>query len=191
MSSLHLAVVEVGGLVLMQARQAGASYVDRDPALARQVALRARMERILDSLQLDAIAYPTVRQKPTLVGDVQNGGTCNLGAQSGLPSISVPAGFAGDGLPIGIELLGKGFTDTRLVAMAYAFEQSGSRRLAPSTTPALVAGRAPVAAPIVVTTRARGLVATTRLTLDRVHSVLRWSATVTAAPAPARSIAVR
>jgi Asp-tRNA(Asn)/Glu-tRNA(Gln) amidotransferase A subunit family amidase len=63
--------------------------------LARQTALRARMERILDSLQLDAIAYPTVRQKPTLVGEVQNGGTCNLGAQSGLPSISVPAGFAG------------------------------------------------------------------------------------------------
>ncbi|WP_396221449.1 amidase family protein, partial [Gemmatimonas sp.] len=93
--------------------------------LARQTALRARMERILDSLQLDAIAYPTVRQKPTLVGEVQNGGTCNLGAQSGLPSISVPAGFAGDGLPVGIELLGKGFTDTRLVAMAYAFEQSG------------------------------------------------------------------
>ena len=107
-------------------------------ALARQVALRGRMERILDSLQLDAIAYPTVRQKPTLVGDVQNGGTCNLGAQSGLPSISVPAGFAGDGLPIGIELLGKGFTDTRLVAMAYAFEQSGARRRAPSTTPCCV-----------------------------------------------------
>ncbi len=147
-------------------------------ALARQTALRARMERILDSLQLDAIAYPTVRQKPTLVGEVQNGSTCNLGAQSGLPSISVPAGFAGDGLPIGIELLGNGFSDTRLVAMAYAFEQSGARRRAPSTTPSLVAGKAPVAAPIVVTTRARGVVATTRITLDRVHSVLRWSSTV-------------
>jgi len=55
---------------------------------------------------------------------------------------------------------------------------TGARRVAPSTTPALVAGRAPVSAPIVVTTRARGLVATTRITLDRVHSVLRWSATV-------------
>ena len=31
---------------------------------------------------------------------------------------------------------------------------------------------------MVVTTRARGLVATTRITLDRVHSVLRWSSTV-------------
>lgn len=147
-------------------------------ALARQAALRARTERVLDSLSLDAIAYPTVRQKPTLVGEVQNGSTCNLGAQSGLPSISVPAGFAADGLPIGIELLGKGFSDTRLVAMAYAFEQSSARRRAPGTTPALVAGKAPMAAPIVITTRARGLVATTRLTLDRVHSVLRWSSTV-------------
>jgi len=158
-------------------------------ALKRQAALRARMERMLDSLSLDAIAYPTVRQKPTLVGEVQNGSTCNLGAQSGLPSISVPAGFAADGLPVGIELLGKGFSDTRLVAMAYAFEQSGMRRLAPTTTPALVAGKAPVAAPIVVTTRARGIVATTRVTIDRVHSVLRWSATVKStggAPQPAQ-----
>jgi phosphate transport system protein len=46
MSSLHLAVVEVGGLVLMQARQAGASYVDRDPALARQVADRHNLVSI-------------------------------------------------------------------------------------------------------------------------------------------------
>ncbi|WP_411280447.1 amidase family protein [Gemmatimonas sp.] len=161
-------------------------------ALKRQAALRTRMERILDSLSLDAIAYPTVRQKPTLVGEVQNGSTCNLGAQSGLPSISVPAGFAADGLPVGIELLGKGFTDTRLVALAYAFEQSGARRIAPSTTPALVAGKAPVAAPIVVITRARGIVATTRVTLDRVHSVLYWSATVNnAGGAPLSALVLR
>ncbi len=147
-------------------------------ALMRQSALRARMTRLLDSLSLDALAYPTMRQKPALLGEVQNGGTCNLGAQSGLPSISVPAGFSADGLPIGVELLGAGFTDTRLVALAYAFEQSGSRRVRPSTTPALVGGRAPMATPIVVVTNTRDLTVITRLTVDRVASVVRWSATV-------------
>ncbi|WP_439643441.1 amidase [Gemmatimonas sp.] len=111
--------------------------------LSRQAALRARVERVIDSLQLDAIAYPTMRQAPVFPGEIQAGSTCQLGAQSGLPSIAFPAGFTADGLPVSVELLGKAMSDVQLVSFAYAFEQHGSRRRAPSTTPALVAGKAP------------------------------------------------
>jgi hypothetical protein len=135
------------------------------------------MEYLLDSLKLDAIAYPTVRQKPVFPGQVQPGSTCPLGAQSGLPSIAMPVGFTADGLPVSIELLGKAFTDVRLVQLAYAYEQTGARRRAPSTTPALVNGAAPVAAPTVVTVRSGNAVVTARITVDAVRNELRWQVT--------------
>ncbi len=148
-------------------------------ALKRQTQLRERMERILDSLSLDAFAYPTMRQKPTLVGEPQLGGTCNLTAQSGLPSISIPAGFMDEGLPVGIELMGRAMSDVRLVALAYAFEQSGARRRAPSTTPALVRGKAPAAALTIVRASFARAAAEARLTFDAPTSTLRWTVTVT------------
>ena len=151
--------------------------------LRRQSLLRARMERIMDSLSLDALAYPTMRQKPTLAGEPQLGGTCNLSAQSGLPAISIPAGFMAEGLPVGIELLGRAFTDVRLVSLAYAFEQSGPRRRAPSTTPALVRGAAPVATPIVLRVGTPRAVATATLTFDAPRNELRWSVALSGARA--------
>lgn len=111
--------------------------------LAKQAIVRERLIGFLDSLKLDAIAYPTSTRKPVLVGDPQLGGTCALSAQTGLPAISMPAGFTADGLPTGLELLGLPFSDARLVAYAYAFEQAGARRRPPPAAPPLIAGRAP------------------------------------------------
>ena len=149
--------------------------------LARQAALRARMEKLLDSLSLDAVAYPTVRQKPVFPGQVLPGCTCPLGAQSGMPSIAMPAGFTDDGLPVSVELLGKGFTDVKLVAMAYAFEQSGARRRAPTTTPALFGGRAPLPRTATIVSDVNGARVTTVLSIDAVRSELRWNTRTTGA----------
>ncbi|MFA6166901.1 MAG: amidase family protein [Gemmatimonadaceae bacterium] len=111
--------------------------------LAKQAVVRERIIALLDSLKLDAIAYPTSTRKPVLAGDPQLGGTCALSAQTGLPAISMPAGFTADGLPTGLELLGRPFSDARLVAYAYAFEQAGPRRRPPPAAPPLLLGRAP------------------------------------------------
>ena len=151
----------------------------RTNTLLRQQHLQARMERIIDSLSLDAIAYPTMRQKPVLVGEIQLGTTCALSAQSGLPAISIPAGFTAEGLPVGIELIGRRFTDTRLVSLAFAFEQSGVRRKAPSTTPALVGSVAPLHAPVVVRAATTTAVALGRFVYDAPTSSLRWTVSLT------------
>ncbi|MDB4877902.1 MAG: gatAX [Gemmatimonadetes bacterium] len=111
-------------------------------ALAKRNVLQARIVAVLDSLHLDALAYPTMRQRPVIVGDVQAGSTCNLAAQSGLPALSAPAGFMSDGLPVGLELLGRPFADARLVSMAFAFEQAGPRRRPPPAMPPLPAPKA-------------------------------------------------
>ena len=111
--------------------------------LAKQALVRARIIAFLDSLKLDAIAYPTSVRKPVLTGDPQLGSTCALSAQTGLPAISMPAGFTSDGLPTGLELLGRPFSDARLVAYAFAFEQAGPRRRPPVSTPPLINGKPP------------------------------------------------
>ena len=148
------------------------------------------MEFLLDSLQLDVIAYPTVRQKPVFPGQVQPGSTCPLGAQSGLPSIAIPAGFTADGLPVSVELLGKGFSDVRLVQLAFAYEQTGARRRAPGTTPALVNGAAPVATPVVVSLRSGSALVTARITVDPVRNELRWQVT-SSDPAAVSAVVLR
>jgi aspartyl-tRNA(Asn)/glutamyl-tRNA(Gln) amidotransferase subunit A len=44
---------------------------------------------------------------------------------AGLPAVSVPCGFS-DGLPVGLQIVGKAFDESRLLRAAYAFEQSTS-----------------------------------------------------------------
>ncbi len=114
--------------------------------LDRQVTLRKALVDLMDEHGLDAIAYPTLREEPTLIGTAPRGGrTCSLAAHSGLPAISAPAGFTEMHLPVGIELLGRPFDDVRLVSLAYGLEQATTPRRAPHRTPELVEARVPEA----------------------------------------------
>ena len=121
-------------------------------ARVKRAAVRDLVLATMDELKLDVLAYPPLLRKPTIVGEGQPGSTCQLSASSGLPAISMPAGFTDDGVPIGIELLGRAWTEAKLLAIAFAYEQAAHHRRAPSTTPALVNGRAPAPKTFVVAT---------------------------------------
>jgi aspartyl-tRNA(Asn)/glutamyl-tRNA(Gln) amidotransferase subunit A len=41
-----------------------------------------------------------------------------------LPTISVPCGFTKAGLPIGLQISGPNFAETRVLALAHAYEQA-------------------------------------------------------------------
>ncbi len=43
---------------------------------------------------------------------------------AGVPGISVPCGFTADGLPIGLQLIGKHFDEETILKVAFAYEQS-------------------------------------------------------------------
>jgi len=46
---------------------------------------------------------------------------CNL---AGLPGLSLPCGFTGEGLPVGLQILGNFFQEEKILRVAWAYEQS-------------------------------------------------------------------
>jgi Asp-tRNA(Asn)/Glu-tRNA(Gln) amidotransferase A subunit family amidase len=152
-------------------------------ALKRRAAARDLVVAFLDSNKLDALVYPTVRRKAAIIGEPQRGANCQLSAVTGLPALSAPAGFTPDGMPIGVELLGRPLDDARLVAMAYDYEQATHPRRAPSTTPPLVDGKAPAPATIVVDHGVSGVSVHGAFTYDATRRALTYSVRVTGAPA--------
>ncbi len=50
--------------------------------------------------------------------------TCYAITLTGLPAISVPAGFTPQGLPIGLQIVGRPFQDFAVLQVAHAFEQA-------------------------------------------------------------------
>ena len=148
-------------------------------ALVKRRAIRAAVLAVLEEQQIDALAYPTLRRKPTLIGELQQGTTCQLSAASGLPAIALPAGFTVDGLPIAVELLGGAFTEATLLKYAYAAEQAGTPRRAPFSTPPLIGGQAPrpatIAVPIIAAVPSP-VSARVTLTYDRSVATLRYDA---------------
>ena len=151
-------------------------------ALAKRPIIRDAIVAVLDSLRLDALVYPTMRRKPAFIGDPQQGTTCALSSQSGLPALSAPAGFSADGLPIGIEMIGRPWSDGRLVAFAYAFERAGARRQPPPTTPALVNGAAPPPVALTVVASAGTSRASGRFVFDRTRNELGYQVRVGGTP---------
>ena len=80
---------------------------------------------------------------PVFTGEQQTGSNCSMAANSGLPALSMPAGFTEAGIPVGIEFLGKQFQDSQLLAIAQDFANSNNVRQPPSVTPPLVNGQSP------------------------------------------------
>ncbi|KAB2346450.1 amidase [Actinomadura rudentiformis] len=99
--------------------------------------LKQRISDLMRAHDLDAIVYPSITRPPTEIGVTQSYLNCRLAAFSGFPALSVPAGFTAGGLPVGVELLGRPFTEPGLLGMGYAYEQATRHRALPPTTPPL------------------------------------------------------
>lgn len=112
--------------------------------LAREDLRQAILKAMADH-RVDALVYATFdHDAGTIPKDIMTarvvpnlGNNRRLAPMIGVPALSVPAGFTEGGLPVGIELLGRPFTEGTLFAIAYAYEQATHHRRPPSTTPAL------------------------------------------------------
>lgn len=157
----------------------------RRRARIKQTALRQVTGALLEERRLDAILYPTLKRRPARIGEPQGGTNCSLSAHSGLPALSLPAGFTADGVPIGLELLGPAFSEHRLIALGSAVEKTLDARRRPFSTPPLTGGRAP--SPRGASVSVQG--ATIDLTYDETTSRLRYTVSLNA-PQKTRPAAV-
>jgi amidase len=128
-----------------------------------------------------------MRRKPSLIGEPQGGSNCQLSASSGLPALAMPAGTTPDGLPIGLELLGRAFDEAKLLALAYSYEQAVHPRQPPFSTPPLEAGQAPSPAGfttrVAVSNESPGAALTVQFTFDRTRGELSYRASLAGVPA--------
>ena len=90
----------------------------------RRAELRTILFHIFQHYQLDALIYPHQKCLVAAIGETQQDRNGFLAAASGFPAITVPAGFAAAGLPVGLELMGQPFDEANLLRMAYAYEQA-------------------------------------------------------------------
>jgi amidase len=108
--------------------------------------LMINIMKVMADYKLDAIVHKTVEHTPTLIKDGINPPYVN---QKGAPhlntfliyvaSMTVPAGFTKEGLPVGITFFGRGYSEPTIIKLAYAYEQATMHRRPPSTTPPLPA----------------------------------------------------
>lgn len=108
----------------------------------RQEAFKTKILKLMADHDLDAFVYPHQQQLVCEIGGSQNGRNGVLCSSTGFPSIAVPAGFAPSpeapiGVPVGLEIIGRPFSEPVLIEIAYAFEQATHDRRPPVSAPAL------------------------------------------------------
>jgi aspartyl-tRNA(Asn)/glutamyl-tRNA(Gln) amidotransferase subunit A len=110
----------------------GVSYLEamrwRGPALAAHVAATSGVDAVITPVA--PVPAPTIAES-----DVGNGPTAEAVIQRltrftrpinylGLPALAVPAGFGKDGLPIGMQLIGRSFDEATILTIGAAFQRA-------------------------------------------------------------------
>lgn len=136
-------------LELLEAIVEGPVRPEDDPNYFRKLAARDAFQRAVVGLMaqnnLSAICFPSIQVLPPTKQEVLDKKWSTLtfptntliAAQTWMPSICLPAGFAPGGLPVGIEFVVLPYHEPDLFKLGYAFEALTMHRRAPESTPEL------------------------------------------------------
>jgi amidase len=106
---------------------------------AARILARTAVETPVVEHNLDAIFSLTANPAwltDYVLGDHSVFGTSRPGAVSGWPAVTIPFGYV-CGLPVGVSFLGPRWSEPRLLALAYAFEQATKSRRPPALLPTI------------------------------------------------------
>lgn len=99
-------------------------------ALKVRTIIKAELEKAFENF--DAVVLPTCSTTAWRFGDKVDSALAMFLADkytapasiAGVPAITIPCGFDVNGLPIGMQLMGKQFSETTLLRIAFTFEQN-------------------------------------------------------------------
>jgi amidase len=106
-------------------------------ATCRRRARTRGIDAVMARHRLDALIAPTTSPAwpiDLINGDHFTGASSTPAAVAGYPSITVPVG-AMHGLPLGMAFIGRAWSESKLIGLAYAFEQATKVRRAPTFVP--------------------------------------------------------
>jgi Asp-tRNA(Asn)/Glu-tRNA(Gln) amidotransferase A subunit family amidase len=112
--------------------------LELDDEYHRRREVRARLRHalidVMDRHRLDALVYPTKSLGAPPLGATDTGSRDNaISSVSGLPAFVVPSAVDRDGLPIGLEFLGRPFSEETLMRLAMEYERVHGPRPLPQT----------------------------------------------------------
>ena len=105
--------------------------------IAKREELKNLIMEIMAKYNLDAIVYPHQKQAVVKIGKIQVDRNGVIGSVTGFPSCVVPAGFtkptltAPIGVPVGLEILSRKWSEPVLFEIAYGFEYVTNHRRVP------------------------------------------------------------
>jgi amidase len=105
------------------------------------------IDAVMNKNNLDAMITATGGPAWTtdvINGDHFTGGYSTPSAVAGYPHITVPAGFV-YGLPVGLSIFGRAWSEPRLISIAYSYEQATKHRKPPMFLPTIASSLPPVA----------------------------------------------
>ncbi len=114
--------------------EAGASMSGSDYALARrtQVEWQRQLARLFE--EVDILATPATPIPAPRIEESAASGAVSAAFHlarltrpfnlAGVPALSLPCGFTQDGLPIGLQLISRAWSEATLLRVAYAYEQA-------------------------------------------------------------------
>lgn len=112
------------------------AYLEAREAILRQTRTEG-IDATMDGEKLDALVMLTRGPAPLtdpVNGDASSGGSASLAAVAGYPSVTVPA-VQVFGLPVGISLVGRAWSEAKLLALAADFEDHTHARREPKFLP--------------------------------------------------------
>ena len=119
------------GADVLQRLQTGAALTSTEYALARRTQAEGRRRFEMFFTRYDILLLPTT---PIPAPPIEGTGAIEAARQltrftspfnlTGLPALSLPSGFSGNGLPLGLQIVSRHWGEARVLLAGHAFEQS-------------------------------------------------------------------
>jgi amidase len=100
----------------------------------RRIIFRDAIVKAMDNADVTAIVYPSWNFPPARIGhpaEYRGDNSQVIAPHTGLPAVTVPMGYV-NGLPAGLQFVGRLFTEADLLPLVYAYEQGTLHRKSPA-----------------------------------------------------------